>query len=44
MIVVAIVSLEQALAADGEELPAGSGAIERSPLVLAGAPPAAAEG
>ena len=44
MIEVAIVSMEQAMAADGEELPAGSGAIERSPLVLAGAPPAAAEG
>ncbi len=44
MIEVAIVSMEQAMAADGEELPAGSGSIERSPLVLAGAPPAAAEG
>jgi uncharacterized protein YqhQ len=40
MIEVAIVSMEQAMAADGEELPAGSGAIARSPLVLAGAPPA----
>ncbi len=45
MIEVAIVSMEQAMAADGEELPAGSGSIARSPLVLAGAPPApAAEG
>ena len=42
MIEVAIVSMEQALGADGEELPAGSGTIERSPLVLAGAPPAPA--
>jgi uncharacterized protein YqhQ len=39
MIEVAIVSMEQAMAADGEELPAGSGTIARSPLVLAGAPP-----
>jgi uncharacterized protein YqhQ len=44
MIEVAIVSMEQAMNADGEELPAGSGAIERAPLVLAGAPPAAAAG
>ena len=45
MIEVAIVSIEQALSADGEALPEGSGSIERSPLVLAGAPPApAAEG
>jgi uncharacterized protein YqhQ len=45
MIEVAIVSMEQAMVADGEELPAGSGTIGRSPLVLAGAPPApAAEG
>lgn len=45
MIEVAIVSMEQALVADGEPLPAGSGSIARSPLVLAGAPPApAAEG
>jgi len=42
MIEVAIVSMEQAMTADGEELPAGSGSIERSPLVLAGAPPAPA--
>jgi uncharacterized protein YqhQ len=42
MIEVAIVSMEQAMAADGEELPAGSGSIARSPLVLAGAPPAPA--
>jgi uncharacterized protein YqhQ len=40
MIEVAIVSMEQAMTADGESLPAGSGAIARSPLVLAGAPPA----
>ncbi len=44
MIEVAIVSMEQAMAADGEALPAGSGVIERSPLVLASAPPAPAEG
>ncbi|MDA8236971.1 MAG: DUF1385 domain-containing protein [Chloroflexi bacterium] len=45
MLEVAIVSIEQALLADGEELPAGSAPIGRSPLVLAGAPPAeAAEG
>jgi len=44
MIEVAIVSMEQALAADGEELPAGGSSIERSPLVLAGAPPAPAAG
>jgi uncharacterized protein YqhQ len=42
MIEVAIVSMEQALAADGEELPAGSGSIVRAPLILAGAPPAPA--
>jgi len=42
MIEVAIVSMEQAMAADGETLPPGSGAIARSPLVLAGAPPAPA--
>jgi len=42
MIEVAIVSMEQALAADGEALPPGSGTIVRSPLVLAGAPPAPA--
>ena len=40
MIEVAIVSMEQAMAADGEELPAGSGRIERSALVLSVAPPA----
>ena len=44
MIEVAIVSMEQAMAADGEELPSGSGTIARSPLVLAGAPPAPAAG
>ena len=42
MIEVAIVSMEQAMTADGETLPAGSGSIARSPLVLAGAPPAPA--
>ena len=44
MIEVAIVSMEQALDADGEELPAGSGTSERPPLLLAGAPPALAPG
>jgi hypothetical protein len=39
---VAIVSMEQAMAADGEEPPLGGGTIERSPLLLAGAPPAPA--
>jgi uncharacterized protein YqhQ len=49
MIEVAIVSMEQALRADGEELPANSGSLERDPMVLpgtttAGAPvPVAAE-
>ncbi len=42
MIEVAIVSMEQAMAADGETLPEGSGTIARSPLILAGAPPAPA--
>ena len=42
MIEVAIVSMEQALHADGEELPAGSGAIGRDRLLLAGAPSAPA--
>ncbi len=42
MIEVAIVSMEQAITADGETLPEGSGTIARSPLVLAGAPPAPA--
>jgi uncharacterized protein YqhQ len=42
MIEVAIVSMEQAMTADGETLPAGSGTLARSPLVLAGAPPAPA--
>ncbi len=41
MLEVAIVSIEQALLADGEALPAGSGLIERTPLVLAEARPAA---
>ena len=34
MIEVAIVSLEQALLADGEAVPAGTRRIERSPLIL----------
>jgi uncharacterized protein YqhQ len=34
MIEVAIVSMEEALAADGAELPHGAGSIERAPLVL----------
>jgi uncharacterized protein YqhQ len=42
MIEVAIVSMEQAMTADGESLPPGSGSIARSPLILAGAPPAPA--
>ncbi len=37
MIEVAIVSMEQALVADGEEPPVGAGTIEREPLLLAGA-------
>jgi hypothetical protein len=37
MIEVAIVSMEQALEADGEPLPAGSGTLSRSPLPPAGA-------
>jgi hypothetical protein len=37
MIEVAIVSMEQALEADGEELPAGSGTLARDPLPPAGA-------
>ena len=44
MIEVAIVSMEQALAADGEEPPAGGGGIEREPLLLAGAPSTPAAG
>jgi uncharacterized protein YqhQ len=39
MIEVAIVSMEQALLADGEELPEGSGTLERSPLELPGLRP-----
>jgi uncharacterized protein YqhQ len=35
MLEVAIVSLEQALLADGEALPEGAGSIGRSPLILA---------
>ena len=37
MIEVAIVSMEQALEADGEPLPEGSGTLERSPMPLPGA-------
>jgi uncharacterized protein YqhQ len=37
MIEVAIVSMEQALEADGEPLPEGSGALERAPLPAPGA-------
>jgi hypothetical protein len=37
MIEVAIVSMEQALEADGEPLPAGSGTLERAPMELPGA-------
>jgi uncharacterized protein YqhQ len=44
MIEVAIVSMEQALAADGEAPPEGAETIERAPLVLAGSPPAPAPG
>jgi hypothetical protein len=36
MIEVAIVSMEQALQADGEALPAGSGNLARDPMVLPG--------
>ena len=36
MIEVAIVSMEQALSADGEALPAGSGALARDALILPG--------
>jgi uncharacterized protein YqhQ len=39
MIEVAIVSMEQALLADGERLPAGSGTLGRSPLELPGLEP-----
>jgi uncharacterized protein YqhQ len=41
MIEVAIVSLEQALKADREQLPAGSGVLARSPLKMDGLPPSA---
>jgi uncharacterized protein YqhQ len=44
MIEVAIVSMEEALRADGETLPDGSGALARHPLVLGGARRAAAGG
>lgn len=37
MIEVAIVSMEEALRADGEALPAGSGILQRAPMDLAGA-------
>ena len=43
MLEVAIVSIEQALLADGEALPAGSGLIGRTPLVLSGEARPAAE-
>ena len=43
MIEVAIVSMEQALDADGEPLPAGSGTLARAPLVLPGAAGSAGE-
>ena len=41
MIQVAIVSLEQALRADHEALPDGSGTVAREPLQMAGLPPSA---
>ncbi len=37
MVEVAIVSMEEALRADGEELPAGAGRLERAPMQLPGA-------
>jgi uncharacterized protein YqhQ len=40
MIEIAIVSMEEALKADGEALPAGSGTLERDPLEPVGAPQA----
>jgi uncharacterized protein YqhQ len=43
MIEVAIVSMEQALAADGEPLPAGSGTLERDPMVVPGSTAGAGE-
>ena len=43
MIEVAIVSMEQALKADGENLPLGSGTLPRDILVMPGARKAAAE-
>jgi len=42
MIEVAIVSMEQALEADGESIPAGSGQFQREPLVLGSSPVSAA--
>ena len=44
MIEVAIVSMEQALQADGEALPAGSGTLARSPLPPPGSVPAGEAG
>ena len=43
MIEVAIVSMEQALVADGEALPKGSGTLPRDTLVMPGAGKAAGE-
>ena len=43
MIEVAIVSMEQALVADGETLPTGSGTLPRDTLVMPGAGKAAGE-
>jgi uncharacterized protein YqhQ len=40
MIEVAIASMEEALIADGNVVPAGSANLERSPMRVAGAPPA----
>jgi hypothetical protein len=42
MIEVAIVSMEQALEADGASVPAGSGEFQRRPMLLTGAGSAAA--
>jgi hypothetical protein len=41
MIEVAIVSMEQALVADGESVPAGSGEFEQRPMALPETSPAA---
>ena len=43
MIEVAIVSMEQALAADNEAIPAGSATMPRDPMVLPGTAGAAGE-